>query len=333
MHSSGNLPAFRHRYATRLNSFRSGTDSGRGIAEIIGSLASIPGLSALELNFPQHFNLLTDDALQLALDQTGLALTTLNLRYEGEEYQNGAFTAPDLATRDRAIAVAIAAVDKAAMFGADHVIIWLADDGWDYPFQVDHSQLWSLALAGFRRVAEHDPSVRVSIEYKPWGPRRFSVIRTMSDALLATRNIDLPNLGVTLDVCHSQMTGEAPPAAASLALGENRLFGVHLNDGYGRDDDGFAFGSINPLAAAELLLTLREGQYNGTFYFDTFPIREDPAAECRTNIETVEALEAALDRVDRPLLLAARDRHDALAARCVIEEALLGSNQDTLGNE
>lgn len=333
MPSSAILPAFRHRYATRINSFRSGTRSARGIPEIIQVLTSIPGLSALELNFPQHFNNVKSADLRRAVDQSGLSLTTLNLRYEGVEYQNGAFTSPDPATRDQAVSIAIAAVDEAVAFGADHVIIWLADDGFDYPFQVDHSRLWSLALDGFHRVAAHNPRVRVSIEYKPWGLRRFSVIRSMSDALLAVRTIDLPNLGVTLDVCHSQMTGEYPPAAASLALGQHRLFGVHLNDGYGRDDDGLAFGSVNPLAAAELLLVLRDHHYDGTFYFDTFPIREDPAAECRANIETVEALEAALDRVDRSRLQAARNRHDALAGRCVIEEALLGSDQDTLGNE
>jgi hypothetical protein len=100
--------AFRHRYATRLNSFRSGANSARGIPEVIDSLASIPGLSALELNIPQHFGNLTDASLRQALDRSCLTLTTLNLRYEGVEYQNGAFTAPDPATRYRAVAVATA---------------------------------------------------------------------------------------------------------------------------------------------------------------------------------------------------------------------------------
>lgn len=144
----------------------------------------------------------------------------------------------------------------------------------------------------------------------------------MGEALLATRTIGLPNLGVTLDVCHSLMTAEHPAAAAALALREGHLFGVHLNDGYGRDDDGLAFGSVNPMAAAELLLELRDGGYAGSLYFDTFPVREDAAVECAANIKTVERLEATLDRVDLSRLTMARERHDALAARSVIETAL-----------
>lgn len=295
-------------------------------------LATIPGLTALELNYPQHFIDLPDTTLNAALDETGLTLTTLNLRFEGHDYQNGAFTSPDRTTRDTAVAVASAAVDKAAAFGADHVIVWLADDGFDYPFQVDHAGNWERALDGFARVASHNPAIRVSIEYKPWGSRRFSVIRSMSEALLAARIIDLPNLGVTLDVCHSLMIGEYPAAAAAVALTENRLYGVHLNDGYGRDDDGLAFASVNPLAAADLLLTLRDHHYEGTFYFDTFPVREDPAAECRTNIETVEAMETALDRLDRFKLNEVRTAHDALTARRLVEQALEISNPGLDGN-
>ncbi len=313
---------WRHTYATRLNSFRARVGAPAGLPDLLRDLAAVAGLRSVELNYPQHLTNANRPEIREVLHTMALSITALNLRFEGPEYRNGAFTSPERAVRDRAVATASAAVDEAAAFGADHVIIWLAEDGFDYPFQVDHARLWDLALDGFRRVASHDLAVRVSIEYKPWDPRRFSVIRSMGDALLATRVIGLPNLGVTLDVCHSLMSGEYPAAAASLAMAEGRLFGIHLNDGYGRDDDGLAFGSVNPTAAAELLLVLRDGGYAGTLYFDTFPIREDPATECATNIQTVEALEHALDRIDRARLDNARQLHDALAARCVIEEAL-----------
>ena len=286
--------------------------------EAIRLAASVPGLNAVELNFPQHLALLSRDALRSVLAETGLAVTALNLRYEGAMFANGAFTSPNPAARDSAIATAIEAVDIAVQLGADHVILWMADDGWDYPMQVDYQTLWRDEIAGFRQVALHNPSVRVSVEYKAVDPRRQALIRSMGEAMLAVRDVDLPNFGVTLDLCHSLMAGEHPAAAAALAVRDGKLFGVHLNDGYGVADDGLMVGTVRPLQLVELLLTLRDGGFSGTYYFDTFPIREDPVAECAFNIETMELLFDRLDHVDLTAVREAQARHDAVSALRVL---------------
>ncbi|MGI9252804.1 MAG: hypothetical protein ACR2J8_03590, partial [Thermomicrobiales bacterium] len=96
------------------------------------------------------------------------------------------------------------------------------------------------------------------------------------------------------------------------------LFGVHLNDGYGVADDGLMVGSVRPVQTLELLLALREGSYAGTIYFDTFPIREDPVAECAANIAAVNRLEAAIDRLPLRDLAAARSAHDAIAVDAIL---------------
>ena len=77
--------------------------------------------------------------------------------------------------------------------------------------------------------------------------------------------------------------------AAALALRDGRLFGVHLNDGYGQADDGLLVGSVHPWQTLELLATLRRHDYRGTIYFDTFPVREDPAAESAANVARVRS--------------------------------------------
>ena len=311
MHSSK-----RYRFATRLNSFRT---PGRGVPDALRAMAGVGGLSAVELNYPQHFNGLPEEHLASFLQESGLRLTALNLRFEGEEFAHGAFTNPGAATRQRAIRLAQDAVELAVRLDAGHVILWMADDGYDYPFQVDYARLWSDEIDGFRLVAAHDPAVRVSVEYRPSDPRRFSLVRTMGDALLAARDVALPNFGVTLDVCHGLMIGESPAAAATLALRGNLLFGVHLNDGHGRADDGLAVGSVHPWHTLELLAELRRHRYDGTIYFDTFPTHLDPAAECEQNIAFVLRCDEALDRLEVPgisdELAAARERHDALAVQ------------------
>ena len=229
-----------------------------------------------------------------ALAESGLTLTALSLRFEGPDFADGAFTSPRAETRERAIRLAQDAVELAARLAVPHVDLWMAYDGFDYPFQVDYDRLWADEVDGFRRVAAHDPAIRISVEYKPLEPRRTALIRGMGEALLAVRDVGLPNFGVQIDFCHSLMAREQPAMAAALALREGRLFGVHLNDGYGQADDGLLVGSVHPWQTLELLATLRRHDYRGTIYFDTFPVREDPAAESAANVARVRALEAVL---------------------------------------
>ena len=299
-------------FATRLNSFKPVAE-GPHAPGLLRAAATVPGLNAVELNYPQHFTTQPELELRTAIADSGLRPTGINLRYEGAEFADGAFTSPREATRERAIRIALEAVDQAAALGAGHVVLWMADDGFDYPFQVDYSRLWERELLGFRRVAEHDPAIRVSVEYKPTEPRRFALIRSMGDALLAVREVGLANFGVTLDVCHALMAGEHPGASAALALRERKLFGVHLNEGYGRGDDGLAVGRVHPTTTLEVLWQLRRGGYEGTIYFDTFPVREHPVAECAANIAWVQRALAALGRLDIDALAAAQEAQDAMA--------------------
>ena len=120
-------------------------------------------------------------------------------------------------------------------------------------------------------MAAHDDGVVISIEPKPADPRRYSLVRTVSDALLLARDADLPNIGVTLDFCHALMAGESPAMAAALALREERLIGVHLNDGYGALDDGLMVGSVHPVQSLELLWVLERAGWNRHDLLRHFP--------------------------------------------------------------
>lgn len=306
----------RYLFATRLNSFRQGQPD---VANAIRVVANISALSALELNYPQHFYEIRERDLADLLVETGLQITALNLRFDAEQFIGGAFTHPEAATRDQAVRMAQEAVDVAQRFGARHVVLWMENDGFDYPFQIDYADAWAHEIEGFRRVAEYDPGVRVSVEYKAADPRRFALIRSMGEALLAGRDVDRSNFGVTLDFCHSLMVGEQPAAAAALALKEQRLFGIHLNDGYGRADDGLMVGSVHLWQTLELLAVLVDGGYAGTLYFDTFPQRENAAGECAANIGTIKRYLSALETVDRRQLAEARVAQDALAVRNALD--------------
>ena len=314
----------RYRFATRLNSFRPQVAAGATGVDLLRAAAGVPGLTAVEMNYPQHFHGTSEEAVAQALAETGLALTAFSLRYEGPDFLDGAFTSPRAESRQKAIRLGQEAVELAARLGVPHVNLWMAYDGFDYPFQADYERLWADEVAGFRQVAAHDPAIRVSVEYKPVDPRRTALIRGMGEALLAVRDVGLPNFGVQIDFCHSLMAREQPALAAALALRDGRLFGVHLNDGYGTADDGLLVGSVHLWQTLELLATLRRYDYQGTIYFDTFPVREDPAGESAANVARVRALEAILDRLDLADLAERQARHDALGVQALLAEATWG---------
>jgi len=312
------------RFATRLNSFRAHGGERVTVAAAIEMVAEVPGISALELNFPQHF---ADDpnAVLATAAEAGLPITALNLRWDGPDFAAGAFTHPDPDIRARAIRTAVEAVEFAATHGVGHVILWMGPDGFDYPFQADYSALWDMEVAGFRSVAGHNDAVRVSVEYKPSDPRRVSLIRSMSDSLIAVGEVGLGNFGVTLDLCHALMAGEQPAAAAALALRAGRLFGVHINDGYGAADDGMMAASVRPWHLLELLAELRKGEFAGTIYFDTFPERVDPTRECAANIRMVKRMERLLDRVPLAELKRMQAEQDAIGATTLFHDLVFGA--------
>lgn len=316
------MPRTTYRYATRLNSFR---PSGQSVRDALSAMAAIPELTAIELNFPQHFEPGEEEILLARVDDAGLRVTALNMRYDGPFFAGGAFTHPDQFVRDAAVAWTEAAVDLAAKFGIGHVIVWPGPDGYDYLFQVEYDRLWAWLVDGIRRVADRQPGVRISIEYKPSDPRRNSLIRAMGETLLVVAEVDRPNVGVTLDFCHSLMAGEQPAAAAAMALRRGQLFGVHLNDGYGLADDGLMVGSVHPVQTLELLWQLRRHDYAGTIYFDTFPDAIDPAAECAANIAAMMRLERILDSIEPGKLDSLQRAHDAIAVTEMVRAAVWGS--------
>ncbi len=317
-----------HRFATRLNSFRGGGSQKISAVDAVGVVAAVEGVSAVELNYPQHFVGDGNRSVLAAADAAGLAVTALNLRWDGPDFVHGAFTHPVAKNRELAIRNACDAVDLAGQNNIEHVILWMGPDGYDYPFQANYRALWDLEIEGFRQVAARNPGVRVSVEYKPSDPRRTSLIRSMSDSLLAVQEVGLDNFGVTLDFCHSLMAGEQPAAAAALALRANKLFGVHLNDGYGLADDGLMVGVVHPWHTLELLAEMRDSYFVGTIYFDTFPDRVDPARECAANVKTMRRMLALLDRVPVADLRAAQAGQDAIRATQLIQDLLFGASND-----
>jgi sugar phosphate isomerase/epimerase len=314
----------RPRYATRLNAFK-GAGGVRGMIERAGSVG---GLNAADLNFPDHLEAVKAGELAQVLSDNGMALNGLAMRYYSlPAFRLGAFTHPEVDVRRAAIDLTKAGVDTCAAMGGSQITLWMGQDGFDYSFQMDYAQAWDASVAAIAEVADHNPAIAISVEYKPNEPRAHALVPDMATTLLLLDEVGRANAGVTLDFAHMLYAGEMPAKAAMLAARRSRILGVHLNDGYGKRDDGLMAGSVHPVQTVELFLALDRIGYDGVIYFDTFPDHGglDPVAEARANLALTERLRAvAAELRQSPALAEAQGRQDAAATLRIVSQVLYG---------
>jgi xylose isomerase len=324
------------KYASRLNSFASCPERcwqnptyKPNTLELIERASQVRGLSAIDLNFPDHFNnVKSEEIISFARDR-GLTINGIAMRYYSDPgFKLGAFTHPESRVRQAAIELTKNAMDVLEKTDADLLTIWLGQDGWEYPFHVDYETIWEAEIEAIREVSDHNPRINVSIEYKPSEPRAFSLLSDLAMTLLAIKKVDRPNLGVTLDFAHVLYAGESPAFAAAMILRESHLLGIHLNDGYGRRDDGLMVGAVNMVQTLELLFQIIRKGFDGVIYFDTFPdvTGLDPVQECENNIAMVNVLWGVAKRLTNQTdLLEAINRQDAVVSQDLIRRALFGA--------
>ncbi|MFK7753370.1 MAG: TIM barrel protein [Sedimentitalea sp.] len=318
----------RAKYAARLNAFRQGA-AEPGLAGMIARAGQVGGLDAADLNFPDHFEGLSAAEVSILLDDAGLQLNGLAMRYYTDPgFKLGAFTHPDPGVRQAAIDITRAGLDTLAEMNGSLMTLWMGQDGFDYSFQGDYSAMWDNTIAAIDAVCAHNRNIDIAIEYKPNEPRAYALMPDIGTTLLAVKDVDAANLGVTLDFAHVLYADEMPAHAAALVARHSRLLGVHLNDGYGKRDDGLMVGTVHPIQTVELLVELDRIGYDGVIYFDTFPDQGglDPVEEARTNVHIVERLRAVAETLGgRADLADAIARQDAAISMRIVSDALYGS--------
>lgn len=315
------------RYAARLNAFKVGLTKPT-TADLIKRAAQVVGMDAADLNYPDHFDGYQPKELGQILADHGMGLNGLAMRYYTDPgFRLGAFTHPDQAVRRAAVDITKRGLDALADMGGQTMTLWMGQDGVDYSFQGRYAQMWDDTIAAIAEVCDHNPALDIAIEYKPNEPRAFALMPDVGATILATQQVGRKNLGITLDFCHLLFADEIPAQSAMLVARHSRLLGVHLNDGYGKRDDGLMVGSVHPVQTVELFVELARMGYDGVIYFDTFPDHGglDPCAEGAANIIMADRLRrVAAKLVDHPALAAAMARQDATASLRIVADTLYG---------
>ncbi|MDR1213297.1 MAG: sugar phosphate isomerase/epimerase [Propionibacteriaceae bacterium] len=294
----------------------------RTTLEAIELAGSVGDLSVVDLNYPFTPGVGLDEVKE-ALAAQGLSAIGVTPEIYLRRFCRGAFTNPDPEIRQAALELMHQAADVVRQLGAQYVKIWPGQDGWDYPFQVNHGDLWRLAVDGMRELASAHPDLKFAIEYKPREPRVKMTWDSAARSILGIQQIGLDNVGVLLDFGHSLYGGESPADAAQLLIDHGLLYGMDVNDNLRGWDDDLVVGTVHLTEIFEFFHTLRMNGWEGVWQLDQFPFREDPVDAARTSIRTLKALHRALDRLDLAALRQAQAAQDAMAAQRVVQDALL----------
>jgi xylose isomerase len=287
------------------------------------SLASqIEGLDGVELHFPDMFKGTSPEAVAGVLESHNLECSIVSPTLSGDRlWENGSLSNPDDGIRKQAIQRVKEAMDASVTLGAKRLNIWMGQDGFDYPFQVDYGRQWRNLVDSLRECAAHNPEVRLCVEPKLKQPRTHSLLGTTAKVLLLLHDVDMDNAGCLFDTGHAFFAWENL-AEQVVLLGEyGKLFHLHFNDNYGDWDWDMTVGSVHYIEFVELLYWLRRIGYDGWFSLDQFPQREDPVRALSASIRAVKRMEELLDRVDAGELGQKISEHDPLAVFELIESA------------
>ncbi|WP_057817296.1 sugar phosphate isomerase/epimerase family protein [Schleiferilactobacillus perolens] len=297
--------------ATRINSFLPVYDND--LKKVLKELHGL-GLTHVDLNYPEHVKGFSGAEMKALLEGDDLQLNGVALRFR-DEYVSGEIGNPNQEIAQKALDLCKSAADYCREAGGHVVTIWLGHDGFDYNFQIDYTQVWQQLVRAFQEIADYAPDLKISIEYKPFQPRAYAFIDSMGVTGMMLHDIDRKNVGVTLDYCHMLMKHENPAFAADIFGGRKQLFGIHLNDGYGLNDDGLMIGTASPFKTLEFLYYVKKHHYDGVIYFDTFPVIEGPNEECERNMAMIKHFETVLNRVGMSEIGKVVQQNDAIAAQ------------------
>ncbi len=286
--------------ATSDRFVKAGYRPDKTIVERFHLAASIPGVKGLEMHYPTEVTDANYRELKKLADDLGLKIVQFCPHlWVDPKFKFGQFTNPDARLRREALELAKRTTDLAQFMEAEIMVYWPAQDGYDYPFQIDHRQRLDNLVENLTAWADHIPSQKVVVEYKAWEPRARIMLPTIGHCMTIVNEINRPNMGVNIDMGHAFMMKENLAESISLCCRYDKLFHTHWNDNWKLFDDDVIVGTINLWETIEALFWLEEWGYDGWFGLDLFPYREDPAQVVAESIRNLEFGYELLDRVPR----------------------------------
>jgi sugar phosphate isomerase/epimerase len=265
--------------------------------------AGVDGVGGLEMHYPTEVTDANHKDLKSLADDLGMEIVQFCPHlWVDPKFKFGQFTNADPKLRREALDLCKRTTDIAQHMEAHVMVYWPAQDGYDYPFQIDHRAALNGLVENLAAWCDYSPDQRIVIEYKAWEPRSRILLPTIGHCMTIVNEINRPNLGINIDMGHAFMMKENLAESISLASRYGKLFHTHWNDNWKLFDDDIIPGTVNLWETLEALYWLDEWGYDGWFGLDLFPYREDPAQVVDQTIKNLRFGYELLDRVPRTQL-------------------------------
>lgn len=291
------------------------------LREKLEKIVSIEDVVAVELDYPTDF----EDPLKMKaiLEEGGLSVSNIEIDLFGDKkWKYGTLSSRDEKIRDEAIQLCKNGMDAAVVLGSNQISLWLGQDGFDYPMQVNYQIYWENTITCIEEIGKYREDVKICIEYKVKEPRTHIQFGTVGKALAITNSIGLENVGVMLDVGHALMAYEDPAESAILLNRYKRLFHIHFNDNFRYWDDDLIVASVHLQETLELLYWLEKINYQGWYSLDIFPYREDGLSAIRQSIRNLKTLMKVVKELDEEKINSLQEANDAAGMIEILREAI-----------
>mgnify|MGYP001059968248 CR=1 FL=1 len=312
------VPAFLGKLNDRFSSY----GKTRDLAEKITIASQVKGVKGLEIIYP--FDLEDVAETKKLLKQYDLSVSSVNVNLKAEEkFHLGSLTSRDPGIRREAVNYMKKAMDIAAEVRSNLITMCPLADGFDYAFQSDYVRAWHWFVDGIGEAASYRKDVRVSLEYKQSEPRNHVILPNAGVALSVCLQINMPNIGVTMDMGHALMAHESPAHSATILAKAGRLFLVHVNDNYREWDWDLIPGSVSPWDLIETMLYLKLLNYDSWLVADVAPFRLDPVKVCSATYNSLMWADKMIERVGSERLQKLIQKGNPIDAMRVLQKALI----------
>jgi len=217
-----------------------------------------------------------------ALSDTGVVvpMATTNLFSEAI-FKDGAFTSNDSKVRAYALQKTMNAIDLGVEFGATTYVFWGGREGTESDATKDPITAIKRSRETMNFLCEYvndkKYNLKFALEAKPNEPRGDIYNSTTGHMLAFINTLDHPEMvGVNPEVAHESMAGLNFVHGVAQAMEAGKLFHIDLNDqAFGRYDQDFRFGAVNPKSAFFLVKLLEDNKYGSSRHFDAHAYRTE----------------------------------------------------------
>ena len=175
------------------------------VDEQLEIMSKIDGLSGLFTFYPTPPLPTDPDKLVKKLADHNLEVSNLAVEcWADRKWKHGGFSSNEANIRKDSVKLFKEAIDYSKEIQAESVLLWPAHDGVDYPFQCDYRDGWKYMVETIREIGEHDPSVKIAIEYKGKDPRQKQYVSNVGKLMMLLNDVGLENVTGVIDVGVSQ---------------------------------------------------------------------------------------------------------------------------------